>query len=139
MIRVVGLDYGDRRTGVAVSDPLGLTAQGLPTIRSRGPENDAKAVAAICREWQAEKLVLGLPLHMNGDAGLRVEATRNFALMLETETGLPVEFIDERLTTVAAHRILSEGNVRGEKRKNVVDQLSAVLILETWLQRNRQE
>jgi putative Holliday junction resolvase len=139
LIRVIGLDYGDKRIGIAVSDPLGFTAQGLPTIRSRGPENDAKSVAVICKEWQAEKLVLGLPLHMNGDAGLRVDVTRKFAGLLETETGLPVEFVDERLTTVAAHRILSEGNVRGEKRKNILDQLSAVLILEIWLQRNRQE
>lgn len=89
MIRVIGLDYGDKRIGIAVSDPLGFTAQGLPTIRSRGPENDAKSVAVICKEWQAEKLVLGLPLHMNGDAGLRVDVTRNSLGYWKQKPGCP--------------------------------------------------
>lgn len=140
-MRILALDVGERRIGVAVSDPLGITAQGLSTYTRRGLDNDLAYFAALCKEWQAERLVLGLPYHMNGDAGDKVQAMRELAVLLEEACGLPVDFVDERLTTVAAHRILSEGNARRGKRKQVVDTVAAVLILDTYLrmQQNKKE
>lgn len=140
-MRILALDVGERRIGVAVSDPLGMTAQGLTTYTRRGMERDLAYFAGLCREWQAQRLVLGLPLHMNGDAGDSAAHVRELAGQLEAACGIPVEFVDERLTTVAAHRILSEGNVRGGRRKQTVDTVAAVLILETYLGllRNRKE
>lgn len=140
-MRILALDIGERRIGAAISDPLGMTAQGLSTYTRRGLEKDLAYFADLCKQWQAETLVLGLPLHMNGDAGDKAEGVRALAIQLEKACGIPVEFVDERLTTVAAHRILSESNTRGNKRKQVVDTVAAVLILETYLGRinNRKE
>ena len=132
-MRVLGLDVGDRRIGVAVSDLLWLTAQGVETWERRGMEKDMAHFRALAAEWKAGKWVLGLPVNMNGTVGEKAESVRRFGEILETETGLPVVYCDERLTTVAAHRVLIEGGTRREKRKGVVDKLAAVLILQTWM------
>lgn len=135
-MRVLGLDYGSKTVGVAISDPLGFTAQGLETIE-RPKENKLRKTLArieqIIEEYNVEKIVLGYPLNMNNTEGPRVEATREFQVMLEKRTGLQVELQDERLTTVSAERVLMEAGVRRENRKAVIDKIAAAMILQTWL------
>ena len=135
-MRVLGLDYGSKTVGVAISDPLGFTAQGLETIE-RPKENKLRKTLArieqIIEEYNVEKIVLGYPLNMNNTEGPRVEATREFQAMLEKRTGLQVELQDERLTTVSAERVLMEAGVRRENRKAVIDKIAAAMILQTWL------
>lgn len=135
-MRVLGLDYGSKTVGVAISDPLGFTAQGLETIE-RPKENKLRKTLArveqIVEEYNVEKIVLGYPLNMNNTEGPRVEATREFQAMLEKRTGLQVELQDERLTTVSAERVLMEAGVRRENRKAVIDKIAAAMILQTWL------
>ena len=137
-MRILGLDYGSRTTGVAVSDPLGLTAQGLETI-VRKDENKLRQTCArieeLIREYEATEIVLGYPKNMNDTEGERVEKTLAFRDMLVRRTGLPVILWDERLTTVAAERVLMESGVRRENRKAVVDKIAAVLILQGYLDR----
>lgn len=135
-MRVLGLDYGSKTVGVAISDPLGFTAQGLETIE-RPKENKLRKTLArieqIIEEYNVEKIVLGYPLNMNNTEGPRVQATREFQAMLEKRTGLQVELQDERLTTVSAERVLMEAGVRRENRKAVIDKIAAAMILQTWL------
>ena len=135
-MRILGLDYGSRTCGVAVSDPLGITAQGLETI-VRKEENKLRRTLArieeLVREYGAEKIVLGFPLNMNDTIGPRAEKTLAFKEMLERRTGLPVILQDERLTTVEAEEVLIEAGVRREHRKQYVDKLAAVLILQGYL------
>ena len=132
-MRILGVDFGDRRTGVALSDELGWTAQGLTTICHWNPEEVAKEVAKIAIDNKAEKIIVGLPKNMDGSVGFRGEATKDFAEKLKTEIDLPIIFWDERLSTVAAHRTLNETNVRGKKRKNVIDTVAATYILQGYL------
>lgn len=134
--RVLGLDFGSKTVGVAVSDGLGLTAQGVEIIR-RTSENKLRRTLArieelIC-EYQVGTIVLGLPKNMNNTLGDRAEKSLAFKEMLEKRTGLPVVMWDERLTTVEADRTLMEGNVRRENRKLYVDKLAAVYILQGYL------
>ena len=135
-MRVMGLDYGSKTVGVAVSDPLGLTAQGIETVW-RKQENKLRQTLArieeLAAEYQAEKIVLGLPKNMNNTIGERAEKTLEFREMLERRTGLPVVMWDERLTTVEAERTLMEASVRRENRKQYLDQLAAVFILQGYL------
>lgn len=135
-MRILGLDYGSKTVGVAVSDPLGLTAQSVETIW-RKQENKLRQTLArieeLAAEYQAEKIVLGLPKNMNNTIGERAEKTLEFREMLERRTGLPVVMWDERLTTVEAERTLMEASVRREKRKQYLDQLAAVCILQGYL------
>ena len=135
-MRVLGLDYGSKTVGVAVSDPLGITAQGVETI-TRKEENKLRKtcarIEALIEEYQVEKLVLGLPKHMNNDLGIRAEKTMEFAEMLKRRTGLEVVFWDERLTTVEAERTLMETGVRRENRKQYTDTIAAVFILQGYL------
>ena len=135
-MRVLGLDYGSKTVGVAVSDPMGLTAQGVETIW-RKQENKLRQTLArieeLAAEYQAEKIVLGLPKNMNNTIGERAEKTLEFREMLERRTGLPVVMWDERLTTVEAERTLMEASVRRENRKQYLDQLAAVFILQGYL------
>ena len=132
----MGLDYGSKTVGVAVSDPLGITAQGVETI-CRKDENKLRKtcarIEALIEEYQVTKIVLGLPKHMNNDIGDRAEKSMAFGEMLKRRTGLEVVMWDERLTTVDAHRILSENGRRGKKRKQKVDAVAATLILEGYL------
>ncbi len=135
-MRIMGLDFGSRTTGVAVSDPLGMTAQGVETI-VRKDENKLRQTCArieeLIKKYEIEEIVLGYPKNMNNTAGERAEKTEEFKAMLERRTGKPVILWDERLTTVAAERVLMESGVRRENRKAVVDKIAAVLILQGYL------
>lgn len=135
-MRVMGLDYGAKTVGVAVSDPLGLTAQGVETI-TRTQENKLRKTLArieeLTRNFEVEKIVLGFPKHMNNDIGERAEKTLEFKEMLERRTGLEVELWDERLTTVSAEKVLMESGVRRENRKLYIDKIAAVFILQGYL------
>ena len=125
-MRVLGLDYGSKTVGVAVSDPLGLTAQGVETIQ-RKEENKLRRTCArieeLIREYQAEQIVLGFPKHMNNDIGERAQKTLEFRDMLARRTGLEIILWDERLTTVEAERTLIESSVRREDRKKYIDDI----------------
>lgn len=142
MGRIMGLDYGSVTVGVAISDPLWLTAQGIETIR-RPQENKLRRTLArieeLIEEYEVERIVLGYPKNMNNTIGERCQKTEEFAQMLIRRTGLPVEFEDERLTTVAAHHAMIEANVRREKRAEVVDKVAATIILESYLERLRNQ
>ena len=135
-MRVMGLDYGSKTVGVAVSDPLGLTAQGIETIE-RKEENKLRRtcarIEALTKEYGVEKIVLGFPKHMNNDIGERAEKTLEFRDMLTRRTGLEVIMWDERLTTVEAERTLIESSVRREDRKKYIDKIAAVFILQGYL------
>ena len=135
-MRIMGLDYGSRTVGVAVSDALGLTAQGVETV-TREEENKLRKtlrrIEELAREYEVERIVLGYPKHMNKSLGDRAEKTEAFKEMLERRLGLPVVLWDERLTTVAAERILMESGVRRENRKEVIDKVAAGLILQGYL------
>lgn len=135
-MRILGLDFGSKTVGVAVSDGLLLTAQGVETIE-RKDENKLRKTCARIEELIAEygitEIVLGLPKNMNNTEGERVEKTKAFGEMLERRTGLPVQYWDERLTTVAAEQILMESGVRRKNRKAVIDKVAAGLILQGYL------
>lgn len=135
-MRIMGLDYGSKTVGVAVCDPLGITAQTVETI-TRKDENKLRQTCArieeLIKEYEIEEIVLGYPKNMNNTAGERAEKTEVFKAMLERRTGKPVILWDERLTTIAAERVLMESGVRRENRKAVVDKIAAVLILQGYL------
>ena len=136
MIRIMGLDYGSKTVGVAISDPLGLTAQGIEIIR-RTSENKLRRTLArieeLVREYEVTTIVLGFPKNMNNTVGERGEKSLEFKEMLERRTGIPVIMGDERLTTVSANRTLMESGVRREDRKEYVDMIAAVYILQGYL------
>ncbi len=132
-MRLMGLDLGDATIGVAVSDPLGITAQGICTLRRRNHRADLAELKRLAAEYEAEAFVLGLPLNMDGSRGSAVDKVESFADHLRREFALPVYFQDERLTTVAAHKTLLENDTSRKKRRQVVDKLAAVLILQTYL------
>ena len=135
-MRILGLDYGSVTVGVAVSDALRVTAQPLETI-TRKDENKLRQTCArieqLIAEYEVESIVLGYPKNMNDSVGERAKKTEEFKAMLERRTGLPVTLWDERLTTVAAERVLMESGVRSENRKAVIDQVAAALILQGYL------
>lgn len=135
--RIMGLDIGDKTIGVAVSDIMGITAQGVTTIKRIGKKKDIEAIKKIIEERQVNKIVSGLPKNMNGTVGTQGEKVQKFCELLKEETNLPIEFWDERLSTVAAERSLIEGNVRRENRKKVIDMLAAVIILQGYLDLQR--
>ncbi len=128
--RLLGLDYGSRRIGVAVSDPLGITAQPLPPIRRESDEKDIEAIAATVRQYEVAGVVLGLPLHLDGGEGTQAKKAIRFGEKIRERLGLPVETWDERLTTAQAERHLIESGVSRGKRKEVRDSLAAVFILQ---------
>ena len=135
-MRILGLDFGSKTVGVAVSDGLLLTAQGVETIERKDENKLRKTCARIeelIAEYEITEIVLGLPKNMNNTEGERVEKTKAFGEMLERRTGLPVHYWDERLTTVAAEQILIESGVRRENRKAVIDKVAAGLILQGYL------
>ena len=134
--RIMGLDYGDKTVGVAISDPLGITAQGREIIRRERADKLRRTCARIeelIQEYGVEKIVLGMPKNMDGSEGIRVEKTKEFKAMIERRTGLEVVLWDERLTTVAADRYMDEAGIKGDKRKAVVDEIAAVFILQGYL------
>lgn len=132
-MRIMAIDYGDARTGIAVSDILGMIVGETWVINGWIPEKVADEIANAVRERQVEKLILGYPLNMNGTAGPRAEKSLEFREMLKEKTGLEPIMWDERRTTVDAHRILSANGRHGKKRKNTVDAVAASLILEGYL------
>ena len=133
--RIMALDIGDRRIGVAFSDETRLIATPHSVYNRVGWGPDVKHLARLYQEQRATLIVSGLPLNMDGSEGFRAEACKEFAKLLSEKTGLSVDFQDERLTTVSAHNILNATDTRGKKRKAVVDAVSAVLILEDYLRK----
>jgi len=136
--RVLALDFGSRRIGVAVSDPLGITAQQLSAIRREGDRKDIEAVASLAAEYGVETVVIGLPMHSDGSEGTQAARARAFGEKVRDRLGVPVVPWDERMTTAQAERYLIEAGVRREKRKEVRDSLAAALLLQSALDaRNR--
>lgn len=134
-MRILGMDLGEKRIGLAVSDELGITAQGLSTLNRTQIKDDLKQLAEIIKEKEITKLVVGLPKNMNGTLGPQAEKVKEFVSLLTKECPLEVVYWDERLTTVAAQRILLEGDVSRKKRKTAVDRLAAIMILQGYLDR----
>ena len=131
--RVLALDLGKKRIGLALSDPLGITAQGLETIQRTRIRDDLDALARIIQENEVTLILMGHPLHMSGREGRQAEYTREFAGRLAERTGLEIRFWDERLTTVEASRVLRSSGISIEKRARAVDRLSAVILLGSYL------
>lgn len=135
-MRILGLDFGSKTVGVAVSDPLGLTAQGVEIIRRKSESKQRQTLARIAElaeQYQAEKIVLGFPKNMNNTLGERAQKSLEFAEALKRRTGLDVVMWDERLTTVEANRTLMEEGIRRENRREHVDELAAIFILQGYL------
>lgn len=133
-MRIMALDVGDKRIGVALSDALGITAQGLETLENN--ETTFTKIKQLCGLHQVSKIVVGLPRNMNGTYGPRAEYSREFALKLQEVVGLPIDFEDERLTTAAAERLMISADLSRKKRRQVVDKMAATLILQSYLQRS---
>ena len=132
-MRIIGIDYGDARVGIAVSDLLGITAQGVKTVKNTGIKQLLGEIGAVINEYKPEKIVIGLPKNMDGSEGFRVDATRDFADKLKTIYKGEIVFWDERLSSMGAERYLNETNTRGKKRKAVLDTVAACIILEGYL------
>ncbi len=130
---IMSVDYGDRRTGIAICDKLEMLASPVCVLNEWNNETLADKIIGIAIEKKVETIVLGLPKNMDGSQGFRADACKEMAELLRARTEIPVEFWDERLTTVYAHRILSETNVRGKKRKATVDALAAEIILQNYI------
>lgn len=135
MERIMGLDVGDKTIGVAVSDLLQMTAQGITTIRRESKEKDYKALEMIINEYNIKEVVVGLPKNMNGTLGPQGEKTIKFAEKLKNKYNVKIIYEDERLTTIAAEKMLISGDVRRDKRKTVIDKVAATFILQTYLDR----
>jgi putative Holliday junction resolvase len=132
-MRIGGLDVGDKTIGVALSDEMGWTAQGLEVIRRKSLSDDLARLAEIARQHRVERWVVGMPRNMNGTYGPRAELTRAFMEKLAEHSGLPVEPYDERMTTMAAERILLEADLSRARRKQVIDKMAAAVILQNYL------
>jgi putative Holliday junction resolvase len=131
--RILGLDVGSRRIGVAISDPLGITAQGLETLQRRNRRLDLERLQQVVREYEVSEIVIGLPLRMSGAEGAQAEKMQTFAELLRGRFKLPVHLWDERLTSAQANRLLRETDMSIKRRGEVVDQMAAVLILQNFL------
>ena len=132
-MRVLAIDYGDARTGIAISDASGSIVGRTTVIHSRRPQQTAEAIAALVQESGAERLVMGFPRNMDGTEGFRAERTRRFASLVAEKTGVKVMFTDERLSTVEAYTYMNITGVPGSKRKGKIDALSAQIILQSFL------
>lgn len=132
-MRILGLDLGSKTIGVAVSDPLGYTAQGVTTIRRTNKAKDMEEIKKICDEYNAEVIVIGLPKNMNGTIGPSGEGAMAFGKLIEEELKIQVKFWDERLTTVAAHKAMLEADLSRNKRKKIVDKIASTFILQGYL------
>lgn len=135
-MRKIALDVGDVRIGIATSDPMGIIASGYETYLRKKTDEDFKYIAALCREKSVDTIVIGLPVNMDGTEGDRVRLTKTFAESLARFSDIPVVFMDERLTTVQAERMLIDGGVRRDKRKQVIDKVAATIILQSYLDKN---
>jgi putative Holliday junction resolvase len=132
--RILGLDVGSRRIGVAVSDPLGITAQGLETLQRRNKRYDFECLQRVIQEYDVREIVVGLPLRMSGAEGIQSDKMQTFAEELRKRFRLPVHLWDERLTSAEANRLLRETDLSIEKRGKAVDRMAAVLILQGWME-----
>lgn len=132
--RILGLDVGSRRIGIAISDPLGITAQGLETLQRRNKRHDFEYLRRVIQEYGVKEIVVGLPLRMSGAEGTQSEKMRVFADELHKKFGLPVHLWDERLTSAEANRFLRETELSIEKRGKAVDRMAAILILQGWME-----
>lgn len=130
---ILSVDYGDKRTGIAVCDKLEMLASPVCVITEWNSSALADKIVALALEKRAEEIVVGLPRNMDGSKGFRADACEELGELIKSRTEIPVKFWDERLTTVSAHRILSENNVRGKKRKSVVDAVAAEIILQDYI------
>ncbi|HEV2469042.1 MAG TPA: Holliday junction resolvase RuvX [Candidatus Sulfotelmatobacter sp.] len=135
--RVLGLDVGARRVGIAISDPLGITAQGLETLHRKNKKYDLQFLRRIVQQYQVKEIVVGLPLRMSGAEGTQAEKIQAFADDLRKHFKLPVHFWDERLTSAEANRLLRETELSIEKRGQAVDRMAAILILQGWMESRR--
>lgn len=134
--RIMGLDYGDVRIGIALSDLSRTIANGLETYKCKNSEQDIVYISNLAKQNDVDLFVMGLPLNMDGSEGARAEKTRQFGSKLEEYSGIEVKYVDERLTSVEAEELLISAGVRREKRKEVIDKVAATLILESYLQNN---
>ncbi len=132
--RILALDLGSKTIGLAVTDELGLTAQGLPTLRRSNKRNDLDHLRRLIRQYEVGEIVVGLPLRLSGDTGIQSDKAEAFAEELRKKFKLPVHLFDERLTSVEANRVLRESEMSIRRRAEVVDQLAAVLILQAFLE-----
>lgn len=135
-MRIMSMDVGDKRIGLAVSDALGYTAQGLDTLYRKDISYDIEQIRSLVNEYNPDKIVIGLPKNMNGTIGEQGNKTMEFGNRLKNVLNLEIVYWDERLTSASAHRALSEGNVNREKRKKNVDKLAAIFILQSYLDCN---
>jgi len=136
-MRFLGLDIGSKRIGIALSDELGIIAQGLPNLICTTHKNDIRKILEIARQHKVEKIVVGLPKNMDGTLGKSAEQVLTFIQGMKVKTAIPVDVWDERLSTVAVNRTLLSANVSRRRRKEVVDKLAAVYILQGFLDRHR--
>ena len=134
-MRILGLDVGEKTIGVAVSDELGFTAQGIEVIKRKNKKEDLNRLAQIIKAYHIEEIVVGLPKNMDGTIGPRAEMIQDFAALLKKIFLLPVHFYDERLTTVSAEKTLLEADISRKKRKKVIDKMAAIFILQGYLDR----
>lgn len=134
-MRSLGIDFGDARIGIALSDIMGIIANGLEVHKVVSLEESANYIAKIAKENSVEKIIIGLPLNMDGSSSPRCEKTKEFANLLKTKTNLPIEFVDERLTTVESEKVLIEAGKNRDKRKELIDMISATIILQNYLNR----
>jgi putative Holliday junction resolvase len=132
--RILGLDVGSKRIGVAITDPLGITAQGLDTIQRQNKRRDREVLRAVLSKYEVAEIVVGLPLRLTGAEGTQSEKMRLFADDLKVQFGLPVHLWDERWTSTEANRLLRETNLSIEKRGKAVDRMAAILILQSWME-----
>lgn len=132
-MRILGLDIGDRTIGVAVSDPLGYTAQGVTTIRRKNEDKDIEELVNLCKEYNVETIVSGLPKNMNGTVGPQSEKVLAFCEIIKRKIDIPVKMWDERLTTVAAEKAMLEADLSRAKRKKIIDKMAATYILQGYL------
>ena len=137
MERYIGLDVGDRTIGVAISDPFLLTAQSLMTIKRKSKIEDIEIINDIIKEKEVSKIIVGLPKNMNNTLGPQAKKVKTFVKELRKHTDLDIEYVDERLTTISATRVLIEQNVSRKKRKDVIDSVAATYILQTYLDMGR--
>ena len=134
-MRILGLDMGQKTIGVAISDPLGFTAQGIKTIYRKNKEQDIIELKKICEEYSVEKIIVGLPKNMDNSIGFAGEKSLEFTELIKEKIGIEIEMWDERLTTVAAHRAMLEADLSRAKRKKIVDKMAATFILQGYLDR----
>jgi putative Holliday junction resolvase len=137
LARILALDVGSKRIGVAVSDPLGITAQGLETIQRQNKRKDMETLGRLLADYEVREVVVGLPLRLSGAEGTQSEKMRRFASDLESHFGVTVHLWDERWTSTEANRLLRETGLSIEKRGRAVDRMAAILILQSWMEANR--